>query len=65
MSQGITFTVYGEREGLERIFPFDSCPASSPREWNHPGRLSSVSPPSLFILDICGGAVWDNLLPAS
>jgi len=23
MNQGITFTVYGEKEGIERIFPFD------------------------------------------
>ena len=30
MNQGITFTVYGEKEGLERIFPSTSCPASSP-----------------------------------
>src|SRR5213593_622566 len=26
MDQGITFTVYGEKEGLERIFPFDFVP---------------------------------------
>jgi len=27
MDQGITFTVYGEKEGTERIFPFDFVPA--------------------------------------
>ena len=27
LNQGIGFTVYGEEEGLERIFPFDLIPA--------------------------------------
>ncbi len=31
LHQGITFTVYGEREGTERIFPYDLIPA-------HPDR---------------------------
>src|SRR5262245_47715151 len=26
VSQGVTFTVYGEKEGLERIFPFEFIP---------------------------------------
>ena len=40
MNQGITFTVYGEKEGLERIFPFDFVPRIIPAaEWKHdPGR---------------------------
>ncbi len=34
--QGITFTVYGEENGVERIFPFDLVPRIIPRtEWNH------------------------------
>ena len=34
MNQGITFTVYGEKEGLERIFPFDFVPRIIPApEW--------------------------------
>src|SRR5260370_42006018 len=34
MDQGITFTVYREREGTERIFPFDFVPRVIPaREW--------------------------------
>ena len=30
MNQGITFTVYGEKDGLERIFPFDFVPRIIP-----------------------------------
>ncbi len=26
VDQGITFTVYGEKDGIERIFPFDFVP---------------------------------------
>src|SRR5215831_13898200 len=34
IDQGITFTVYGEKEGTERIFPFDFVPRVIPsREW--------------------------------
>ena len=36
LNQGIGFTVYGEEEGLERIFPFDLIPRVIPRaEWDH------------------------------
>jgi len=30
---GITFAVYGEQEGNERLIPFDIIPACSRREW--------------------------------
>ena len=30
LNQGIGFTVYGEEEGIERIFPFDLDPARDP-----------------------------------
>src|SRR5262249_6779120 len=34
LNQGITFTVYGEKEGIERIFPFDFVPRIIPAaEW--------------------------------
>ena len=34
--QGITFTVYGQEQGVERIFPFDLVPRVIPRaEWDH------------------------------
>src|SRR5450432_3781355 len=36
LNQGIGFTVYGEEEGLERIFPFDLIPRVIPQdEWAH------------------------------
>ena len=31
LNQGIGFTVYGEEEGLERIFPFDLIPRVIPQ----------------------------------
>ena len=35
MNQGITFTVYGDKEGLERVFPFDFVPRIIPGdEWS-------------------------------
>ena len=35
LNQGIGFTVYGQEEGLERIFPFDLIPRVIPRdEWS-------------------------------
>ena len=30
VDQGITFTVYGEKDGIERIFPFDFVPRIIP-----------------------------------
>ena len=33
--QGITFTVYGKEEGIERVFPFDLIPRIiTSSEWN-------------------------------
>ena len=48
MNQGITFTVYGEQEGLERIFPFDFVPRIIPAaEWERSRTAScSASPRS-------------------
>jgi len=35
LNQGIGFTVYGQEEGIERIFPFDLIPRVIPRdEWS-------------------------------
>ena len=39
VTQGITFTVYGQAEGVERIFPFDLRAPAGDRERN--GRRSS------------------------
>src|SRR5262245_59361089 len=39
LNQGITFTVYSDNQGTERIFPFDPIPRIIPRaEWEHVER---------------------------
>ena len=38
LNQGITFTVYGDEKGTERVFPFDPFPRVVPAgEWEHIG----------------------------
>src|SRR5437588_21461 len=57
MDQGITFTVYGEKEGLERIFPFDFVPRIvTAREWERleAGLVQRVTALNLFIADVYG-----------
>ena len=53
--QGITFTVYGQDEGIERIFPFDLIPRLIPHnEWAHieSGLIQRVTALNLFLDDI-------------
>ena len=53
--QGITFTVYGQEQGIERIFPFDLVPRIIPRtEWDHleRGLTQRVTALNLFLHDI-------------
>ena len=53
--QGITFTVYGQEQGIERIFPFDLVPRIIPRaEWDHieRGLIQRVTALNLFLHDI-------------
>ena len=69
MDQGITFTVYGEKEGIERIFPFDFVPRIIPaREWERlqAGLLQRVTALNLFILDVYQGqkCLKDGVVPA-
>src|SRR5471030_2482051 len=55
LNQGIGFTVYGQEEGLERIFPFDLIPRVIPRdEWDHieRGLVQRVRALNLFLHDI-------------
>jgi uncharacterized circularly permuted ATP-grasp superfamily protein len=53
--QGITFTVYSESQGIERIFPFDLVPRVIPRdEWNRleRGLAQRVTALNLFLEDV-------------
>ena len=55
--QGITFTVYSDGLGTERLFPFDLVPRILPRaEWDHieRGLSQRVVALNLFLQDIYG-----------
>src|SRR6478735_7954011 len=69
LNQGIGFTVYGEEEGLERIFPFDLIPRVIPgNEWNHleRGLVQRVRALNLFLDDVYHGQriLRDGRIPA-
>lgn len=55
LQQGITFTVYGDDEGTERIFPFDLMPRVIPaREWSlvERGLVQRITALNLFLKDV-------------
>lgn len=55
LNQGITFTVYNDNQGTERIFPFDPIPRIIPREeWEHVerGLKQRITALNLFLHDI-------------
>jgi uncharacterized circularly permuted ATP-grasp superfamily protein len=55
LNQGITFTVYNDNQGTERIFPFDLIPRIIPREeWNHVerGLVQRIQALNLFLHDL-------------
>src|SRR2546425_7240052 len=55
--QGITFTVYSDGQGTERLFPFDLAPRILPRsEWDRieRGLTQRVLALNLFLRDIYG-----------
>jgi uncharacterized circularly permuted ATP-grasp superfamily protein len=55
LNAGIGFTVYGQEEGLERIFPFDLIPRVIPGdEWAHieRGLVQRVRALNLFLEDV-------------
>ncbi len=55
LQQGITFTVYGEAQSTERIFPFDLMPRVIPKsEWDHlsTGLKQRLETLNLFLHDI-------------
>ncbi len=55
LTQGITFTVYGDGQGTERIFPYDLLPRIiPPHEWEHleRGLQQRIHALNLFLRDI-------------
>jgi uncharacterized circularly permuted ATP-grasp superfamily protein len=55
MRQGVTFNVYGDSRGAERIFPFDLVPRIIPaKEWEHieRGLTQRITALNLFLHDI-------------
>src|SRR5271170_7476669 len=54
-NQGITFTVYKDQAGVEKIFPFDLIPRIIPaNEWDHieRGLIQRITALNLFCQDI-------------
>ena len=69
LTQGVTFTVYNDQKGTERIFPFDLIPRIIPKaEWEHVERGLSqrITALNLFLHDIYHGQkiVRDGIIPA-
>src|SRR5580658_302210 len=70
LRQGITFNVYGDSQGTERIFPFDLVPRVIPaKEWDYleRGLVQRITALNLFLLDIYHeqNIVKDGVIPAS
>jgi uncharacterized circularly permuted ATP-grasp superfamily protein len=70
MNQGITFTVYAEEAGIERIFPFDIIPRIiTSSEWNvvEKGIEQRLKALNLFLKDIYNEQqiIQDGIIPAS
>lgn len=70
MNQGITFTVYTNNEGIERIFPFDIIPRIiTAVEWEHieKGIQQRLKALNLFLKDIYKEQqiLKDKIIPAA
>jgi len=68
LNQGITFTVYSDNKGTERIFPFDLVPRIIPsKEWEHieAGLVQRITALNLFLHDIYHGQMIlkDGIIP--
>jgi uncharacterized circularly permuted ATP-grasp superfamily protein len=68
LNQGITFTVYDNDEGTERIFPFDLLPRIVPlAEWRHieQGLIQRITALNLFLQDVYHEQkiIKDNVVP--
>src|SRR6187431_2787565 len=69
MSQGITFTVYSSKEGIEKIFPFDIIPRIiTAQEWKtiEAGIKQRLTALNLFLKDVYHQQqiVKDGIIPA-
>jgi uncharacterized circularly permuted ATP-grasp superfamily protein len=69
LTQGVTFTVYNDQKGTERIFPFDLIPRIIPKaEWEHVERGLSqrITALNLFLHDIYHDQkiIHDGIIPA-
>src|SRR4051812_14910376 len=69
MNQGITFTVYSDNAGIERIFPFDIIPRIiTSKEWDHVERgiQQRLKALNLFLKDIYNDqqVLKDKIIPA-
>jgi uncharacterized circularly permuted ATP-grasp superfamily protein len=68
LNQGITFTVYGREEGMEKIFPYDLLPRLiTSAEWNRieRGLTQRITALNLFLRDIYheGRILSDGIVP--
>ena len=68
LTQGVTFTVYDDDQGTERIFPFDLVPRIIPaREWDlvERGLTQRITALNLFLHDIYHGQsiLRDGVIP--
>jgi uncharacterized circularly permuted ATP-grasp superfamily protein len=68
LNQGITFTVYGQEEGTERIFPYDLVPRIlTGAEWQtiERGLIQRITALNLFLKDIYGPgrALAEGIIP--
>ncbi|MCU0395257.1 MAG: circularly permuted type 2 ATP-grasp protein, partial [Chitinophagaceae bacterium] len=70
MNQGITFTVYSDNKGIERIFPFDIIPRIiTGQEWDHieSGIRQRLRALNMFLRDIYHDQqiIKDRIIPAA
>ncbi len=70
LRRGVTFTVYNDAEGTERIFPFDLIPRIIPAaEWKRieAGLIQRITALNLFLHDLYHGQkiLKDKVVPAA
>src|SRR5271157_3392011 len=70
LRRGVTFTVYNDAEGTERIFPFDLIPRIIPAtEWSRleAGLIQRITALNLFLHDLYHEQkiLKDNVIPAA